>query len=274
MPRRPGGGTCRGTRTASAKERAESVGAPRLLRAAVFSAVCVVTTALGHALMSGDLLPWWTLVLAFTGAASGAWWLTGRERGAVTVVGATAVAQGLLHLLFDVTHTLVRPAGGVPGAESTTGMDHGMAFSHSGMAVHMDHSVSGMAMQHAGTTGAPVPLPLESALAGQGSAGMFLVHLLAAVVCGLWLWRGETAAYRLGRAFAVALFAPLRRVRRMLARTMRDGWTLAGGPAEDAAETSPSVPTVLRHAVVRRGPPGAGSALIRLSPGPLLALRP
>ncbi|MEU2736136.1 hypothetical protein ABZ656_12045 [Streptomyces sp. NPDC007095] len=265
-----GGGTRRGTRSTWPEE---SVGIPRALRAAVFAAVCVVTTALGHALMSGDLLPWWTLVLAFTGTASGAWWLTGRERGAVTVVGVTAVAQGLLHLLFDVAHALVRVPAGAPGAGPASGMDHAMAFSHSGMVMHMSHSVSGMAMQHTGTTGTPVALPLESALVRHGSAGMFLAHLLAAVVCGLWLWRGETAAYRLGRAFAVALFAPLRRVRRMLARTVRDRRTLACWPAQGAAQAPPTAPAVLRHAVIRRGPPRAGSAHHHLPPGPPSILR-
>lgn len=263
MPRRcRGGGTRRGTRTVWT---AESVGTLRPLRAAVFAAVCVVTTALGHAVMSGDLPPWWTLVLAFTGTATGAWWLTGRERGAITVVGATAVAQGLLHLLFDAAHSLV----GILGTEAAPGMDHGMGFSPSGMVMDMGHSGSGMVMQGAGTKGTAGMLPLESVMARHGSTGMFLAHLLAAVVCGLWLWRGETAAYRLGRALAVALFAPLRRVRRMLARTVREVRNLVGRTAVGVAEVQPTVSAVLKHAVIRRGPPRASSALPRLSPGPL-----
>ncbi len=40
--------------------------------------------------------------------------------------------------------------------------------------------------------------------------GMLLAHVLAALACGLWLWRGERAAYRLGRALAAAVFVPLR----------------------------------------------------------------
>ncbi|WP_405818628.1 hypothetical protein OG241_26820 [Streptomyces sp. NBC_01390] len=271
MPRRcRGGGTRRGTRTARA---GESVAVPRSLRAAVFAAVCVVTTALGHALMSGDLLPWWTLFLAFAGTASGAWLLTGRERGALPVVAATAVAQGLLHLLFDMAHRLVRVPVGASGTGPASGTDHGIAFSHSGMAMHMDHSVSGTAVQHAGTAGPSAPVSPESALVWQSSTGMFLAHLLAAVVCGLWLWRGETAAYQLGRALTLVLFAPLRRVRHMLARTLCHEGTHAGRSVEGTAETPPTVFAVLRHAVVRRGPPGAGSAFLQLSSGPLPALR-
>ncbi|UXX91363.1 hypothetical protein N7U49_01510 [Streptomyces sp. AD2-2] len=258
MPRRcRGAGTRPGNRTARATE---SVGALRPLRAAVFAAVCVVTTALGHTVMSGDLPPWWTLILAFTGTASGAWWLTGRERAAVTVVGATAVTQGLLHLLFDAAHSLDSAPVGTPGARAATGM-----------VMDMGHSGSSMVMEGPGTTGTPVTLPLASVMARHGSTGMFLAHLLAAVVCGLWLWRGETAAYRLGRALAVALFAPLRRVRRMLARTRREVRDLADRTAAGVAGVRATVSVVLKHAVIRRGPPGAGSALLSLSTGPLPA---
>ncbi|MEU3161123.1 hypothetical protein ACPCAJ_32150 [Streptomyces griseoincarnatus] len=247
---------------------AESAGMLRPVMTAVAAGLCVATTALGHALMSGDLLPWWTLALGFTGTASGAWWLTGRERGAATVVGATALAQALLHLLFDVAHTLVRgPAG--PSA----GMDHTMTFSHAGMAMPMGHPMPVTAMPHAGTSGAPVS-PLESVLARQGSLGMVLAHLLAAVVCGLWLWRGEAAAHRLGRALAVTLFAPLRRARRLLARTDCGGRAPVVRWLHGWTEAFPAASTVLRHAVVRRGPPKAGSALRRRSTGSSALARP
>lgn len=264
MPRRcRGGGTRRGTRTAWT---IESAGTLRPLRAAVFAAVCVVTTAFGHAVMSGDLPPWWTLVPAFAGTAAGAWWLTGRERGAVVVVGATACTQGLLHLLFDTAHSFVD----VPGTEAASGMDHDMMSSPSGMVMDMGHSGSDMVMQGAGTTGM---LPLESVMAQHGSTGMFLAHLLAAVICGVWLWRGETAAYRLGRALAAALFAPLRRVRRLLARTVREVRNHAERTAVGVSEVRPTVSVVLKHAVIRRGPPRAGSVLppLSLPSGPLSA---
>ncbi|MCX5250619.1 hypothetical protein OG895_36385 [Streptomyces sp. NBC_00201] len=251
----------------------ERVGCPRALSAVVFAAVCVVTTALGHALMSGDLLPWWALGVAFTGTVSTGWWLTGRERGAMTVVGVTTVVQGLLHLLFDLAHEMAH--GPVRSAEagSASGMDHAMTVSHSGMAMHMDHSMTGMSMAHSGTAGTSHVLPMLSAAAQQGPAAMFLAHLLAAVVCGVWLWRGETAMYRLGRALAVVLFAPLRRVRRLLGRPVPDPRTLAGRMAPGAGPASLRAFTVLRHAVVRRGPPCDRSAVPCASFGPLFALR-
>jgi len=117
--------------------------------------------------------------------------------------------------------------------------------------------------------------PAASVLAQQGSAGMFLAHLLAAVVCGLWLWRGEAAAHRLGRAVAVMLLAPLRRLRRVLAGPVpgrRVPVVRRAGATERAA---PTATVVLRHAVVRRGPPGAGPAVLHLlTTGPLSAVTP
>lgn len=252
----------------------EGVRAPRLLRAGVFAAVCVVTTALGHSVMSGDVLPWWTLGSALAGTAWGAWWLTGRERGAAAVVGATVVAQGLLHLLFDLAHVFVRGPADPPPAGQAPGMDHGIMFSHSGMTMRMNHSDSGLAMGHAGTTGAPFAPRLESVVAQQGSAGMFLAHLLAAVVCGLWLWRGEAAATQVGRALAVVLFAPLRRICRVLAHPALDRRAPSVCAATAERETARTAPVLLRHAVVRRGPPLVGSAVVRLSVGPLPVVRP
>ncbi|MEV6946729.1 hypothetical protein AB0N07_33125 [Streptomyces sp. NPDC051172] len=214
-------------------------GLPRLARAAVFAAVCVVTTSLGHALMSGDTLPWWAIAYAFAGTVSGAWWLTDRERGAAAVVGATVVAQGLLHLFFDLAHRLTH-------------------------APNEALSPNGMVMQHAGSTGMPSHSmrepsgsPLPSVLTQHSMAGMVLVHLLAAVVCGLWLWRGEAATHRIGGALTAVVFAPLRWVCRVLFHAVTETGTPSCGPAFGAGEHHRPTPVSLRYAVVRRGPPSS-----------------
>ncbi|WP_042167466.1 hypothetical protein [Streptomyces sp. NBRC 110035] len=242
----------------------------RLARAGVLAAVCVVTTALGHALMSGDLLPWWAVGLAFAVTVPGAWWLTGRERGAATVVGATVGAQGLLHLLFSLAHLLIRPPDattGGPGTEQASGMHHGAVFTHSGVAVHHHGARSGVVETASGT-------PLLSAVMHGSTAGMLLTHLLAAVVCGLWLWRGEAAVHRIGRALEALLFAPLRRVCGVL---FHPGDGREARPYRAAAgdwERPQPTPVSLRHVLVRRGPPRSRSAVSRPSPDPLLAVRP
>lgn len=197
----------------------------RLARAAVFAAVCVVTTALGHSMMSGAAPPAWTVAGAFAAATGGAWWLTGRERGASAVTGSTIITQFVLHSLFSLTH-VPSPMGSAPGAHA-----HGMAG--------MDHAVHTM--------------PMSGASSAHGwTTGMVLAHTLAALFCALWLWRGEAAAFRLGRALAAFVFAPLRRARLAVARTapvLLPGRIVTAPPAQRLRRS------LLFHSVSRRGPP-------------------
>ncbi|EGX54595.1 hypothetical protein SZN_37146, partial [Streptomyces zinciresistens K42] len=203
------GGVGRDRRRAGVTGRA--VDAVRAARTVVVAALCVVTAALGHTLMSGDVLPWWAVGAAAAGALAGAWWLTGRERGPGAVVGATVAAQAVLHVLFSVTHCLVRgSAAGRPAP-----MDHGAMSAPS--AADGRHAARMPGAGRAGEAMAPAPeMSLLSALTHGASAGMLLAHLLAAVLCGLWVWRGEAAAHRAGRALAAVVCAPLRRIRRAL----------------------------------------------------------
>lgn len=209
----------------------------RLARAAVFAAVCVVTASLGHTLMSGAGLPWWAVGYAFAATTAAAWWLTGRERGVGLVTGATVVAQLGLHQLFG----LAQRARSSDTFMSTTSMDAGHTHTH------------------------PMgPEPADTLLMG-GDVGMFAAHLLAALVCGVWLWRGEEAAFRTARAVAyrtgrlllgVSPFELLRRALRI---------SVAVRPA-GPVRTPVFVPVrwlrgvLLEYAVARRGPPVAPAA--------------
>ncbi len=213
----------------------------RLARATVFAAVCVVTTALGHALMSGAALPWWAIGYAFGATAAAAWWLTGRERGPLAVTGATVGAQLLLHELFAVAQRM-----GPRPAHAGDGMNH------------MNHSMpppspgphSGTATATAAGSEAGMPDWLTSVF-GHSGLGMFLAHLVAALVCALWLWRGEAAAHRAGRALAAAVFVPLRLVLTVL--------VAAPPPAPPRVGALVPVPrlrgVLLQYALARRGPP-------------------
>ena len=211
----------------------------RLARAAVFAAVCVVSAALGHALMSGAGLPWWAVGYAFAATTAAAWWLTGRERGVGLVTGATVVAQLGLHQLFGLAQS-VRSSDTFM---SSTSMDAGHTHAH------------------------PMsPEPADTLLMG-GDVGMFAAHLLAALVCGVWLWRGEEAAfrtaraiaYRTGRLLGTALFEPLRRALQALrvSAAMRQA-----GPVRTPvfAPVRPLRGVLLEYAVARRGPPAAPAA--------------
>lgn len=206
----------------------------RAVRAAFFAVVCVLTAAVGHAWASGMSPSWFVLGSAFVGTASAAWWVAGRERGAVVVTGSTVVAQLGLHSLFDLLHP--DPMASMASAEHAELMKR---MSHEQLMEHMDSmSMSSMSMMASG---------------GHTSTLMFAAHSLAALVCGLWLWRGESAAFRLGRALAAAVFVPLRlalRIAGSLSRPQLPERPVTPGPARRLRAA------LLQHVVSRRGPPG------------------
>ncbi|MFF3754815.1 hypothetical protein ACFYYH_30940 [Streptomyces sp. NPDC002018] len=76
--------------------------APRLLRAAVFTAVCVVLSATGHVLAACAPVPWWTLLLGFLAVFAVAAPLAGRARSTPSIVLALTAGQLGLHSLFGI----------------------------------------------------------------------------------------------------------------------------------------------------------------------------
>ncbi|MET8165203.1 hypothetical protein ABZT34_13270 [Streptomyces sp. NPDC005329] len=266
----------------------------RLLRAAVFAAVCVVLAAAGHTMASCATVPMWTLGAGFLGALAVVVPLAGRERSLPGITVLLAVGQTVLHTLFGLgQHTasvtastassamsdatlVARAARLVCGATAaaispaqaqrilvdarlyTSGGDRaGGAADMSGMS-----GMSGMGSAHhpadalttAGTSMSLLP-----------SLPMLLGHVLAAVAAGWLLRRGDTAVLRLLAlsAHGVAEGALVRSLRGALALVRA---LLAGLPAAPGA--GPRVPrtallaatptprtTALQHSVIRRGPP-------------------
>ncbi|WP_020134080.1 hypothetical protein [Streptomyces sp. 351MFTsu5.1] len=74
----------------------------RVLRAAVFAAVCVVLAAAGHSLASCATVPWWTLGAGFAGAVVVVAPLAGRERSLPGIATLLALGQTVLHVLFGL----------------------------------------------------------------------------------------------------------------------------------------------------------------------------
>ncbi|MFI7320940.1 hypothetical protein [Streptomyces venezuelae] len=229
----------------------------RLARAAMFAAVCVVATALGHAVMSGAALPWWAVGYAFAATVAAAWWLTGRERGAAAVIGATVAAQLCLHELFGLAQRMAGPPGGVGAPAGARGHpDDGMNHLNHPMPMNAPSSgSSGGGSSAASTHSAAMPDDGLShwvmSVFGHSGSGMFLAHVVAALICALWLWRGEAAVFRTGRALAAAVFVPLRLVLAAVVAALP--------PTPPHVATRVPVPrlrgVLLQHVVSRRGPP-------------------
>ncbi|MFE0456191.1 hypothetical protein ACFW2D_33915 [Streptomyces sp. NPDC058914] len=225
----------------------------RTVRAAVFAAVCVVLAALGHVLMSGGRVPWWALGagVAVTGAAG--WCLTGRERGLPLILTVVVAAQTALHTAFSLAESAAAVGAGGTAAAARTGPAHSGTGLHAGMdmsGMHTGGTSMGPASMDAMDVASMGAVPHRMTGGDPSSYGMLAAHLLAALLCGLWLAHGERAAFRILRAVAGRLAAPLRvlfaRVvapERPRARVRRRG--------DDRAPRL----LLLVHAITSRGPP-------------------
>lgn len=216
----------------------------RAVRAAVFAAVCVLLAALGHAMMSATSVPWWALGAGAVGVGATAWALAGRERGLLPVVSVAVAAQAALHAGFSLAQAVARPAPdgtslarqwarymlcgpssdagsmgrgqgssmAAPMSGSSPMPDMPDASSMASASASSGSSVSSMAssMQHMGESGHMHHMGGGHDMAGMSPTGMLTAHLLAALLCGLWLAHGERAAFRIARSFAGWLVAPLR----------------------------------------------------------------
>ncbi|MEV7083111.1 hypothetical protein AB0N88_31945 [Streptomyces sp. NPDC093516] len=206
----------------------------RAMRAAVFAAVCVVLAALGHVMMSGDHVPVPVLLAGWAVTGAAGWCLAGRERGLGLVVAVAVVVQTALHSAFSLAPGTAAPAPAAPGTSSLDSLPATMPASMS-MPLHTG-------MGHAGH--------MEHAAGGDSSLGMLAAHLLAALLCGLWLGHGERAVFRLLRAVGSRLIAPLRLL--LLARPAPPP-----PPARVRRPSSDRAPRLLLlvHAITSRGPP-------------------
>lgn len=203
----------------------------RTVRAAVFAAVCVLLAAVAHTMMSGSAVPWWALLAGAAATGGPVWAFAGRERGLALIVSLVVGAQTVLHWGFSLAQSAVEPAASGTGAVRMGSMGHDIApLDASGMGAHSMH-MQMHSMSHMGV--GPEAGPGHWLVSGMPSLGMSGAHLLAAVLCGLWLGYGEQVAYRLLRAVAGWLAAPLGlvltlpalpRPPRLLVRLSRSRW--------------------------------------------------
>ncbi|MFE3324268.1 hypothetical protein [Streptomyces sp. NPDC059176] len=250
----------------------------RALRAVLFAAVCVTLAAVGHAMTAGHDLPLGALLLAFAVTAPAAWLAGARRRGAFAIGAVLLGVQGALHLIFAVSGTHGGAVGGhhgaggartgapdptdmTPMASDTVGAGTMAADSVSQAtsatpalaaevptgAGFVDHHPMGGLLPSADTMTGEATHHLTQFAAGPG--GMLAVHLLVALVCALWLARGEAAFFRLARTIGTLALAPLRL---LLAVTIVPELPQQARPIR---RTRPLHGVVLAHSVSRRGPP-------------------
>lgn len=196
-------------------------------RAAVFAAGCVVLAALGHVMMSGDHVPLWILAACWAAVGAVGWTLAGRERGLPLITTVAVAAQTVLHSAFSLAS---------PAAHDMDmgAMPHGM---HT-MPLHKDADT-------------------HMAAAGHSSLGMLAAHLLAAMLCGLWLGYGERAVFRVLRAVGGWFAAPLRTLFLAPVPQARPSVRVRRRRRSDRAPRL----LLLAHAIISRGPPAGAAAV-------------
>lgn len=223
----------------------------RASRAAVLAALCTALTAAGHIWMSGRGLPWWALALAFAAVGAAGYALAGRERGLPTICGLMLAGEWGLHLLFAAVQ------GPAPVSAMQRAVDAATAaLPASARALPVTDWVCG-GMGGAGMgggAGSSTAARLAAALAAGHGLGMFAVHAAAGLLCAWWLWRGETALFRLLRRLGT-LSAPLLAIlwpEALVAPDLVTGCRVRVRPDVFAATLR-----LLAARVVRRGPPVA-----------------
>jgi hypothetical protein len=271
--------------TAPHQRAARSGSDLRMLRAAVFAAVCVVLAAAGHTLASCATVPLWTLGAGFLGTALVVVPLAGRARSLPGIAALLAGGQTVLHTLFGLgQHTT--PAGGMsmPSMSDATLVERAarLVCGTTAAAISPAHARKILAdarlspdtamdmgsMHHpadAISTTSASPASLLPSLP------MLLGHVLAAIAAGWLLRRGDLALLRLVQlsalsAHSVTEAALVRSLRGALAlvRALRAGLPGAPGAGPGTPRTAlpaPSKPrtTALQHTVIRRGPPAAAA---------------
>nr|WP_229886503.1 hypothetical protein [Streptomyces subrutilus] len=215
----------------------------------MFAALCVLLAATGHVLMSGAAVPWWALGAAFAATAAAAWALADRERGLLGVTLAAVAVQCALHAAFSLVQA--PPDRSLP---ATAGAQGAGVLPES--AAHAHHAAHGMHEMAAASAGA-AETAVAHGSAAASSTGMLAAHLLAAVLCGLWLAHGERASFRVLRAVATRLWSPLR----LLVDPHRPATPLPPRlRARRPRRRRPLRRLFLVHAITSRGPP-AGTAV-------------
>ncbi|MGY0025272.1 hypothetical protein ACVHNB_40730 [Streptomyces sp. YJ-C3] len=258
--------------------KAHSAADLRLLRAAMFAAVCVVLSAAGHVLGSTATVPWWTLSLGFLTAFCVTAPLAGRERSLPGIAVTLGIGQIGLHSLFALGQhggSMTMSAGEPSVVERAARLMCGAGASAlSPVQAQRILDQARVPSGAAGGTHTDMAAMAGSSMPLLPSLPMLIGHLLAAVGAGWLLRHGDLALGRIVRlsklsAQGVAEGALVRSLRAALAlvRALKAG--LPGTHevlpcAPRAGFTAPPAPraAVLQHSVIRRGPPAAEAFLL------------
>ncbi len=243
----------------------------RILRAAVFAAVCVVLAAGGHALGSCASIPLWALGAGFLTVLAIAVPLAGRERSLAGIAALLALGQTALHSLFGLAQH------GTTATTTATASDASLVAQAARIVCGTTAAAISPAQAHKILTEArlrpahPEHHPAQTVTDSASllpTLPMLLAHVLAALAAGWLLRRGDLALRRLVELSAHSFVegAAVRALRAALALVragLPDLPDMGPRPTRTADHVPPPLhTTALQHTVIRRGPPAAARALV------------
>ncbi|WNI15106.1 hypothetical protein [Actinacidiphila sp. ITFR-21] len=211
----------------------------RVVRAALFAALCVTLSSTSHVLMAHTPLPLFAVGGAFAAVFTLAYLLGGRERGFWAIAGLMVPVELAVDTLFTSgQQACYGPSGGpVTGSWRTL---------HEAVVCHGSQVGGGLAAVPGGQAAQQMPSTALPWL-------LLAAHVSVGLLASWWLRSGETALLRVLRSTAAAAFRPL------LFAVAAAGPVTAPPPGRPrpAARSAAGAPSArpLLHAVVRRGPP-------------------
>ncbi|MET9606474.1 hypothetical protein ABZZ17_15550 [Streptomyces sp. NPDC006512] len=252
----------------------------RTTRAAVFAAVCVMLSAVGHAVASCAAVPWWALASAFVAVFAVAAPLSGRRRSPGGIAAALASGQAGLHALFGLSQHGEAAARATAADSDTSLAALAARLVCGGNSVPLSPADARRILEAAGLDPAAVAGGAAAqghaahehlaGAAGQQATGLFSPamlagHLLAALAAGWLMGRGDAALFRLLELSRLSTEAdPVRPLRAALAFVRALAAGIPGAPARarrtgrsGAAPAAATGREALQHTVTRRGPPTA-----------------
>ncbi|MFI9828425.1 hypothetical protein ACIHIX_12120 [Streptomyces sp. NPDC051913] len=252
----------------------------RVLRAAVFAAVCVVLAAGGHTLASCATVPLWTLGAGFLGVVAVVAPLAGRVRSLPGIAALLTTGQVVLHTLFGLgQHTTTAPASAMSSMSDASLVEQAARLVCGTTVAAISPAQAARILTEARLyPGTHAHMDMSGGTASDGSSvsllpslPMLLGHVLAALAAGWLLRHGDLALLRLAElsAHGVAEGALVRSLRGALAlvRALRAGLPgapLTGPALPRTALLAPPTPrtTALQHTVIRRGPPATDALVL------------
>lgn len=244
----------------------------RLLRAAVFTAVCVALSAAGHALASRHGVPAGSLAMGCLVVFAVAAPLAGRERSLRGIATALALGQLGLHAVFGVGQACGDPGTARDGGAGVMALAGRLLCGGHASTAALTRQGAERIVRDAGIDPAaampmgPVTRPGDTGFTGMHAAmayslPMLVAHLFAALAVGWLLRRGEAALWRLVGLSADVLRGVFVALVRVLVAGSADDRLAALRPRRFAAGQGKARGVRLRHSLARRGPPAYALAV-------------